>query len=171
MREREAIKRELATLSPRLRRFCRALAQSPVDGDDLAQSALLKALARLDQFRRDDRLDAWLFKIAHRTWLDQKRAESRRPTAPPDALEALGDGGLGARRAEDRLDLARLRAAMAGLPEEQRAALALVAIEGLSYQEAADALETPIGTVMSRVARARKKLLKTTRAPNEETAP
>lgn len=151
MRDHDAIKRELGELSPRLRRFCWTLTRSAADGDDLAQSALLKALSKLDLYRTDDRLDAWLFKIAHRVWLDQLRAAKRRPTAPPETLE-------------------RLRGEMAALPDDQRAALALVAIEGFSYRDAAEALDAPIGTVMSRIARARQKLLASSRVAQTELA-
>ena len=81
-------------------------------------------------------------------------------------MEAVSDGGVGARAAEARLTLGRVREAMALLPPEQRDVLALVAVEGLSYREAADILGVPIGTVMSRLGRARARLA----ALIEETA-
>jgi RNA polymerase sigma-70 factor (ECF subfamily) len=155
----EAIRAEMVALLPRMRRFAHALAGSRDEGDDLVQAACLKALGALHQFEPGTRLDAWMFRIIRTGFLDRMRTNARRPTvSDPEALEALSDGGKGARGAEDRMTLARVREHMAGLPEDQRAVLALVAIEGLSYREAADVLDVPVGTVMSRLARARGKL-------------
>ncbi|MEO1120944.1 MAG: sigma-70 family RNA polymerase sigma factor, partial [Pseudomonadota bacterium] len=75
------------------------------------------------------------------------------------AVDRLSDGGVGARSSEDRMTLERVREAIAELPDEQRAVVVLVAIEGYSYKEAAAVLETPVGTVMSRLSRARARLL------------
>ncbi len=153
------MKKDLAALAPRIRRFAWALTGSREEGDDLAQAALVKALGALAQFEPGTRLDAWSFRIVRTVWIDHGRSRRRRPTVhDPEAMEALSDGGAAARRAEARLDLARVRAAMAALPEEQREILAMVAIEGLSYREAADAAGVPVGTVMSRLSRARARL-------------
>jgi RNA polymerase sigma-70 factor (ECF subfamily) len=155
----EALKSELAALTPRLRRFAWALTGSRDEGDDLVQAGLAKALASLGQFEPGTRLDAWTFRILRTVWIDRLRARARRPTVyDPEAVEALSDGGAAARGAEARVALAQARAAMAALPDEQREALALVAIEGLSYREAADVLGAPVGTVMSRLSRARARL-------------
>lgn len=155
----EAIRQEMAALIPRMRRFAHALAGSRDEGDDLVQAACVKALGALHQFEPGTRLDAWMFRIIRTGFLDRMRTAKRRPTvSDPEALEALSDGGKGAQGAEDRMTLARVRQKMAELPEDQRAVLALVAIEGLSYREAADALDVPVGTVMSRLARARARL-------------
>lgn len=164
----DALRREIAEITPRLLRFCRSLANSRDDAEDLAQTTVVKALARLDQYHRDARLDSWLFRIAHTSWLDRTRASRRRSTAPPETLDALSDDGLGARRAEARMELARVGAAMRALPPDQRAALALVALEGMSYAHAAETLDVPIGTVMSRVARARRKLMNTSPQPRRQ---
>lgn len=153
------LKRDLAALAPRLRRFAWALTGSRDEGDDLAQAALVKALGALGQFQPGTRLDAWTFRIVRTVWIDWARARGRRPTIhDPEAMDALSDGGAGARRAEARLDLARVRDAMAALPPDQREVLALVALEGLSYREAAEAIGAPVGTVMSRLSRARARL-------------
>jgi RNA polymerase sigma-70 factor (ECF subfamily) len=150
---------ELAELTPRLRRFAWSLTGSRDDADDLVQAGLAKALASLHQFQPGTRLDAWTFRILRTLWIDSRRAAARRPTVhDPDAAEAMSDDGAGARSAEARVDLARVRAAMDLLPAEQREVLALVAIEGLSYRDAAEAVDAPIGTVMSRLARARVRL-------------
>lgn len=150
----------MVALTPRMRRFAYALTGSRDEGDDLVQAACLKALGRQEQFTPGTRLDAWMFAIIRNGWLDRLRAQKRRgPVADPEIIESLGDEGLGARRAEGRLTLAHVRALMAELPEEQRAALALVAVDGRSYREAAEALGVPVGTIMSRLARGRARLL------------
>lgn len=156
----DAIKAEMVALTPRMRRFAYALTGSRDDGDDLVQAACVKALTRLDQFTAGTRLDAWMFTIIRTGWLDRLRAQKRRGTvADPEMIDRLSDDGLGARRAEGRLTLERVRALMATLPEEQRTALALVAVDGRSYQDAAAVLGVPVGTVMSRLARARARLV------------
>ena len=162
----DELKAELVELLPRLRRFAYALSGSVEEGDEVVQTACVKALARLDQFQPGTRLDSWMFRIVQTSWLDHVRSRKRREPAPEAELEALGDSGLGARRPEARLELEAVRAQMAALPDDQRAALALVAIEGLSYAEAAAALEVPVGTVMSRISRARARLL----AARQDTA-
>jgi RNA polymerase sigma-70 factor (ECF subfamily) len=165
----KAVKADLVALIPRLRRFGYALTGSREDGDDIVQVALERALSRLHQWQPGTRLDSWLFRIAHNAWIDEVRARKRRGASVDldNAPQLEGDDGR--TLAAARLDLAQVRAAISTLPEEQRAVLALVAIEGLSYQEAADALEIPIGTVMSRLARARMALAKRLERP--ETGP
>jgi RNA polymerase sigma-70 factor (ECF subfamily) len=148
----------MVELIPRLRRFAYALAGSKDEGDDLVQAACERALARLDQFAPGTRLDSWMFRIVQTIWLDRGRRRRTRGAEIDPELVALSDHGVAARRAEDRLTLAAVRSAVAALPEEQRSVIALVAIDGRSYREAADALGVPIGTVMSRLARARAKL-------------
>lgn len=156
----EDIRARLAEIAPRLRRFAHALCGSRDDGDDLVQAACVKALSRLDQYTPGTRLDSWMFRIVQTTHLDEIRRRRRAgPQDGEDAVGRLSDGGLAADRAEHRLLLARVREAVAGLPPEQRAVLALVAIEGRSYREAAEILGTPVGTVMSRLSRARARLL------------
>ena len=155
----DEIKLQIAEMIPRLRRFGYAVSGSLDEAEDLAQAACLRALSRLDQFQSGTRLDSWLFRIVQTIWIDRTRARRRRPEAGPDALETLTDSGAAARQAEARTELAQLRVHVAKLPADQRAVLALVAIEGLSYRQAAEVLEIPVGTVMSRLARARKKLI------------
>ena len=156
----EDIKREMVGLVPRLRRFAYAISGSRDEGEDLVQSACLRALDRLDQFQPGTRLDSWMFRIVQTTWIDRARQRGRRAeVSDPDRLAGTSDGGLGVRSTESRMVLAQVREAMASLPEDQRVVLALVAIEGLSYKAAAETLDVPIGTVMSRLARARSKLL------------
>jgi RNA polymerase sigma-70 factor (ECF subfamily) len=159
-RDNAAIKQQLLALIPRLRRFGYSLAGNMDDGDDLAQLALERALMRLDQWTPGTRLDSWLFRIAQNAWIDEVRARKRRG-ATIDLEEAPELAGADGRTtANSRLDLAEVRQVIAALPEDQRNVLALVSIEGHSYQEAADMLGVPIGTVMSRLARARQAIAK-----------
>lgn len=151
--------RDLVALVPKLRRFALSLAGNAADGDDLVQAACEKALRNQAQFQVGSRMDSWLYRIIQTLWLDDLRKRKvRGPAIDPADIE-IGDEGKGARLPEDRMMLARARTAMAGLPEPQRAVLSLVAIEGLSYKEAAEVLEVPVGTVMSRLARAREAIL------------
>lgn len=154
------IRGEIAALVPRLRRFAYAICGNREEGDDLVQTACVKALSRLDQYERGTRLDSWMFRIVQNSHIDAIRSRKRAggPT-DPEALERLSDQGQGARRNEHRMLLARVRDAITELPDDQRAVMALVAIEGYSYKETAAILETPIGTVMSRLARARARLM------------
>lgn len=156
----EEIRGEIAALVPRLRRFAYAISGNREEGDDLVQIACVKALSRLNQYQPGTRLDSWMFRIIQTTHIDEIRRRKRQAEpSDPEVLERVSDGGRGADQNEHRLTLARVRAAIADLPEDQRAVMALVAIEGYSYKEAAATLETPIGTVMSRLARARARLL------------
>ncbi len=124
------------------------------------QTACVKALSRLEQYQPGTRLDSWMFRIIQTTHIDAARSRKRwAGPSDPEVLERLSDDGRGADQSEHRMLLARVRAAIAALPDEQRAVLALVAIEGYSYKEAAAILDTPIGTIMSRLARARARLL------------
>ena len=146
---------ELVTLLPRLRRFARALTRNPHDADDLVQVALERALARAHQLRPDAALAGWVFGILRHAWIDELRARARseRVLAPEESGQNVGDAGQGAQA--ERLSV---QDAMAHLPQDQRLAVALVLIEGLSYKEAAHAMDVPIGTLTSRLARAREAL-------------
>lgn len=151
---------EIADLVPRLRRFAYALSGSRDEGDDIVQTACVKALGKLDQFRPGTRLDRWMFQIVRNQFLDERRRRGRQgEPVSPETTELLSDEGVAAGRGEHRLMLETVRRAMTSLPEDQRTILALVAVEGLSYREAAEVLSLPIGTVMSRLARARARLM------------
>jgi RNA polymerase sigma-70 factor (ECF subfamily) len=154
----DPIRDNLAALLPRLRRFARALAANAADADDLVQTALEKALLRLDQFKPDTRLDAWMFRIMRNAWIDEARARQVRLKryAPEEAGAMVA--GEDARTIEARMELKAVERAMALLPPEQREAVALVLVEGFSYKEAAAALDVPMGTLTSRLARGRAAL-------------
>lgn len=153
------VREEMVALLPRLRRFAYALTGSLEEADDLVQSGCERALGRLDQFQPGTRLDSWMFRILQTTWIDRVRSVRRRPTInDTEQMEAMAHDARIHEQAEARSALAIVRDEIERLPEEQRLVLSLVAIDGMSYQEAADVLQIPIGTVMSRLARARRKL-------------
>jgi RNA polymerase sigma-70 factor, ECF subfamily len=150
------LRKQLGQFIPRLRRFALALTRSHDDADDLVQSTLERALTCLQQWERGTRLDSWLYRIAQNLWIDQRRvARLRGSTEGADAAMQL-TGEDGRELNERQLMIRDAMRAMAALPEDQQAVLALVSIEGLSYEEAAKVLGIPIGTVMSRLARARR---------------
>jgi RNA polymerase sigma-70 factor, ECF subfamily len=152
------IRLRIVDLLPRLRRFSYALTGDADKGDDLVQETCVRALSRLEQWEEGTRLDSWMFRIAQNLWLDQRRSlRVRGETAEIDqAFEVLGEDGRDV--VESRLTLKRVAMGMAQLPPEHQVLIALVCVEGLSYKEAAEILEVPIGTVMSRLARARRAL-------------
>jgi RNA polymerase sigma-70 factor (ECF subfamily) len=147
-------------LLPRLRRFALTLTRRWEDADDLVQATVERALTRLGGWREDTRLDSWLFKMMQNLWIDQARARRVRggDTVGGDAELALLPGVDGRPVMEARLTLRATLEAVMQLPEDQRAVILLVVVEGFSYREAADVLGVPIGTVMSRVSRARAAL-------------
>ncbi len=155
----DQFRRDLVALVPKLRRFAGSLVGNPQDADDLVQAACEKALRNMAQFQPGTRMDSWMYRIVQTLWLDDRRRNRTRGTVidPDDAI--LSDEGKAARLPEARLMLAEVRRAMAALPEAQRVVLSLIAIEGLSYKEAADVLDVPVGTIMSRLSRARAALL------------
>jgi RNA polymerase sigma-70 factor (ECF subfamily) len=151
--------RDLVGLVPKLRRFACSLAGNQADGDDLVQSACEKALRNQAQFSMGTRMDSWMYRIIQTLWLDDLRKRKVRGVTVDPADIEVGDEGKAAGLPEHRMMLARTSAAMATLPEPQRVVLSLVAVEGLSYRETAEVLEVPVGTVMSRLSRAREALL------------
>jgi RNA polymerase sigma-70 factor (ECF subfamily) len=152
------LQRELVKMLPRLRRFAYALAGDPSKGDDLVQEACVRAVAHLDQLQHGARLDSWMFKIVRNIWLNQLRAGRIRGQAVDieDVPEPAGVDGRDV--LESRLTLSQVLSALAKLPPEQRELIALVCFEGLSYQDAAQILDIPLGTATSRLARGRRAL-------------
>ena len=151
----ETFRTALVAVLPRLRRFCASICGGIDAGDDLLQGTVERALSRADQWQAGTRLDSWLFRIAQNMVIDQARSrKSRGEQVDPDVLEGqAGDDGRNI--VEQRSELAAAHAAMAALPEEQRLVMALVVIDGRSYRDTAEQLGIPIGSVMSRLARAR----------------
>jgi RNA polymerase sigma-70 factor (ECF subfamily) len=153
------LRQELVALLPRLRRFAYALSGSLEEAEDVVQSACEKALQRLHQFQPGTRLDSWMFQIVRTTWIDKVRYARRRvTTSDPTTLENLRFDARIEQQAEAREHLAIIREHIGKLTEDQRTVLGLVTVDGMSYQDAAEVLGVPIGTIMSRLARARRKL-------------
>jgi RNA polymerase sigma-70 factor (ECF subfamily) len=146
---------DIAALLPRMRRFARALTYHREDADDLVQIAMERALARSEQWEPGTRLDSWLFRIIRNAWIDEVRSRARRDElfAPEEEGEHVGDDG--ARAHQQQL---AIRKAISLLSEEHRLVVGLVLVDGLPYKEAAEVLEIPVGTLTSRLARAREAL-------------
>ena len=143
----------LVDLIPRLRRYARALAGDRASADDLVQDTLERAWAKLHLYRRGTDLRARLFTVMHNVHVNKVR--SARSTDPLD--DEMPE--LAQRAAQsDALVVRDLDRAIARLPAEQRAVLLLVTLEEMSYEQVARTLGIPIGTVMSRLSRAREKL-------------
>ncbi|HEX6297826.1 MAG TPA: sigma-70 family RNA polymerase sigma factor [Burkholderiales bacterium] len=143
----------LVDLIPRLRRYARALVNDHASADDLVQDTLERAWAKLHLYRRGTDLRAWLFTVMHNVHVNKVR--SARATDPlddemPELAQRAAQG--------ESLVVRDLDRAIARLPEEQRAVLLLVTLEEMSYDQVSRALGIPIGTVMSRLSRAREKL-------------
>jgi RNA polymerase sigma-70 factor (ECF subfamily) len=150
----QAFSHQLVALLPRLRRFARGLTHGSEEGDDLVQAACERALARRDQFEPGTRLDSWMYRIVQNIWLDSRRRQKKEAISL-DPADLAQHAAPAAHAAEDGLYLAQVREAIATLPEEQRTVLMLVTVEGVTYRDAAGILELPLGTVMSRLSRAR----------------
>ena len=151
----DQLREQIVDLLPRLRRFARTLARDTHDADDLVQIAVERALARSDQLRADSRLSSWMFGILRNAWIDEARSRGRRNRvfAPEELGENVGDAS-----SEAHTEVLSVQEAMARLPDEQRIAVGLVLVEGLSYKEAAEIMGVPLGTLTSRLARGREAL-------------
>lgn len=146
---------EIAALLPRLRRFGRTLARHREDADDLVQIAVERALTRTEQWQPGTRLDSWMFRIMQNAWIDETRARERR--GQTFVAEEEGEH-VGVSTNDAQIDAIAVRKAVAQLSDDQRAVVGLVLVEGLPYKEAAEVLGVPIGTLTSRLARAREAL-------------
>ena len=149
---------QLISLLPRLRRFAFTLTGSMDDAEDVLQAACEKALKSLDRFEKGTRMDSWMYRIIQNCWIDQVRARKVRGSVVEMEIAERVAGSDARQDTEARLTLRRVQEKVAELPEEQRVLIAMVSVEGLSYKEAAVALDIPIGTVMSRLARGRRRL-------------
>ncbi|MDD3447968.1 MAG: RNA polymerase sigma factor [Gammaproteobacteria bacterium] len=149
--------RRLLLHVPRLRRYARALAGNGAEADDLVQDCLERAWRHARQWREAGDMRPWLFAILHNVFVSGVRHRLRGPrfTTLDEAPEPVAGGDDRPEGAEALRDLER---ALGGLRDEQREVLLLVALEGLSYEEAAAVLDIPLGTVMSRLYRAREQL-------------
>lgn len=138
-----------------LRRYARSLARDPAQADDLVQDALVRAYEKRHTFR-GEQLRGWLLAILHSTFLNDLR-RSRREAARVERLADIAP--TTSEPAQDHaMRLRQVADAFAALPEDQRAALHLVTVEGLAYADAAAVMQIPVGTLMSRLARGREAL-------------
>ena len=151
----EEIGERIVELLPRLRRFARSLSRNQHDADDLVQSGVERAWRHLGQFKPGANLASWMFGIMKNAWIDNLRTRRRRGEValPEDSGEHPAVSPV-----DTNTELWSVSEAMNKLPEEQRLAIALVLVEGLSYKEAAEVLEIPMGTLTSRLARGRTAL-------------
>jgi RNA polymerase sigma-70 factor (ECF subfamily) len=153
----EVFRQALTTLLPRLRRFGMTLTGSRTDAEELVQNTCERVLLRAEQLRDQTRMDAWLFGIMRNIWNSElRKLRIRRHEGVEAAENVVGDDGPAV--VEGRMTLDAVRRAMASLPQEQRAVLMLVCVDGLSYKSAAEVMDIPVGTVMSRLSRARLEL-------------
>lgn len=148
---------DLAALLPRMRRFARSITFHREDADDLVQVAMERALGRSEQYAEGTRLDSWLFRIIKNAWIDEVRGRIRRDRifAPEEEGAHVGDDS-----SEAQQQRMAVHKAMSLLSEEHRLVIGLVLVDGLPYKEAAAVLDIPMGTLTSRLARAREALQK-----------
>lgn len=150
--------RDMVSLLPRLRRFAWGLCGNRDGADDLVQAACERAMTRVHQWQHGTRLDSWLFQIIRTLYIDGLRSEAVRvrhlETVASSDIHPHEEAGP-----EVQMHLEQARRAIARLPEDQRSAFLLVAVEGYSYREAAEIIGVPMGTMASRVTRARDALL------------
>lgn len=155
MKSSSDLKTRLVEAMPNLRAFAVSLCGNSDTADDLVQETLVKAWHKLDSFEEGTNLKAWLFTILRNTYFSQYR-KGRRELADTD-------GEYSSRlsvqpQQQSHVDLQDLSAALNELPDDQREALILVAAEGFSYEQAAEISECAVGTIKSRVSRARVRL-------------
>ena len=147
--------RAIVEAMPHLRRYARALTLNLDAADELVQDCLERALRKIHLLRDETRLRAWLFTVMLNIFRNQLRRGRSAPRLVPMDEERLPASSPGIDQA---MELKTVLALLGKLPEDQREALTLVALEEVSYQEAAEILEVPIGTIMSRLSRARERL-------------
>ena len=151
------LKRDLIPLLPRLRRFARSLTRSVTEADDLVQDACLRAISRADQWDPSQPLDRWVFRIMRNHWISEIRKRNVRlgqghvPAEESDELRSEDTG-------EAMVAVGEVHAHISALPADLSSVLLTVSVEGYSYAEAAELFDIPVGTVMSRIHRARKLL-------------
>ena len=151
----EEIGERIVELLPRLRRFARSLSRNQHDADDLVQSVVERAWRNLAQLKPGAALASWMFGIMKNAWVDNLRTRHRRGEValPDDSGEHPAVSPV-----DTDTEMWSVSEAMNKLPEEQRIAIALVLVEGMSYKEAAEVLDIPMGTLTSRLARGRTAL-------------
>ncbi|WP_100368166.1 RNA polymerase sigma factor [Yoonia maricola] len=162
-------KSEMIALLPRLRRFALSLTRSGPDADDLLQDACTTALQKWQQYDPAQPFDRWMFRVVRNLWVSETRKRKVRQGAGQVDAEVAPEL-LAAGSADEVLEAKQVRGKVADLDQQLAQPLMLVCAEGYSYREASDLLGIPIGTVMSRIHRARKQLM-TGLAMEEHRAP
>jgi len=152
--QKRRVESEIETHIPRLRRYARALCGNPDDADDLVQDCLRRALERQSLWQKGSDLRAWLFTILHNLHVDQRRYAARRPH-----IVDLDDVVVSRPPCQPSIvHMSEMDRFLSYLSDEHRSILLLIGVEGVSYEEAAQILNVPKGTVMSRLSRARDQL-------------
>ncbi|GAA3109564.1 sigma-70 family RNA polymerase sigma factor [Rhizobium viscosum] len=151
----EILQEEVVALIPALRAFARTFYRSSADADDLVQETLVRALGNIEQFKQGTRMKSWLFTIMRNAFCTRFRLRQRETLGADEC--ASSQGSVPADQ-EWHLRGHELEAACGHLPEPYRAAFAFVFVDGRSYEEAADHFHCPIGTIKSRVNRARQRI-------------
>ena len=154
----DLIEREMIALLPRLRRFSYGLTGNADDADDLLQESCAKAIGSISSWQKGTRLDSWMYRIIQNTWTDNRRRHAIRQNNADELRQSLDQHVDEEKRLEDRRRLEQVRLAIELLPDDQRAIMVMTCLEGIAYKEVAAILDIPMGTVMSRLARGRKKL-------------
>ena len=151
--QREALLAELGGL----RKFCISLTGTVADGDDLLQTTVERVLVK--GMPEGAHVAKWAYRVCKNAWIDEIRSRDVRQKYPQLVVDEDNDTPSAEQSASGQRELEKINAALAELPVEQRLALTLVAIDGKTYAEAAEILEVPVGTIMSRIARARRNLV------------
>ncbi len=158
-KDNKKIESVLVSHIPYLRRYARALTRNAADADDLVQTALMRGIVNMDRFEPGTNLRAWLLTIMHNVFIDGVR-KAKRARDADESAESMMSGLYTRPNQVENLQLGDLQSAMERLPEEQRTTLILVALEDMSYEEAAKVTGVPVGTVRSRLSRARHALIR-----------
>ncbi|MDP5134080.1 MAG: RNA polymerase sigma factor [Paraglaciecola sp.] len=151
------MQQQLLKLLPMLRRFAYSLTGSMADADDLVQSTIEKILSK--GLPDEVELAKWAFRVCRNIWIDEYRARKVSLVAAQDPELQEEQGMDSSAQIDQKNTLNQVNAAMQALPDDQRSILALVAVQGFSYKEVSESLDIPLGTVMSRLSRARTSLI------------
>jgi RNA polymerase sigma-70 factor, ECF subfamily len=166
-KDKDAVTSIMVGQIPYLRRYARALTQNVADADDLVQNCLVRAIAKMDRFEAGTNLRAWLLAIMHNIFIDSFR-KKRRAREVCETTETIQKGLFTPANQFRRVQVTDVESALSKLPAAQRSTLLLIALENLTYEEVARITEVPVGTVRSRLSRARHALIEMVDGLNTE---
>lgn len=166
-KDKDAVTSIMVGQIPYLRRYARALTQNAADADDLVQNCLVRAIAKMDRFEAGTNLRAWLLAIMHNIFIDSFR-KKRRSREVCETTETIQKGLFTPANQFRRVQVTDVESALAKLPAAQRSTLLLIALENLTYEEVARITEVPVGTVRSRLSRARHALIEMVEGLNSD---